>query len=91
MWYMRYVDRPERDVAPVVVPLLQFDWYRRDIRRMFPKRVPENLSSTVEWAVRDIVEHSGGTGVYFTFTSRFLSDNFDVEQIGELYAVRPRK
>ena len=91
LWYMRYVEQPHRDVATIAVPLLQFDWYRRDIHRAYPDRIPEITSEDALGAVRKIIEHDGsGTGVFTTFTSSFLSSSFDVGQVGSVFRVTPK-
>ena len=84
LWYMRYVESPERDVATIATPLLQFDWYLRDVHRMFPQRVPQMESIDVVEAVRRIVEHNdGGRGVFFT--EGFPSDAFELSRVGSIY------
>jgi hypothetical protein len=86
LWYMRYVERPERDVAVIAVPLLQFDWYLRDVNRMFPDRVPEMSGVDGVEAVSRIVAHNeGGGGVYFTFTNRALAAAYKLDQVGTVF------
>ena len=58
LWYMRYVERPERNVAVIAVPLLQFDWYLRDIHRMYPRRVPRLSATDTTEVVARIVKHN---------------------------------
>ena len=80
LWYMRYVDRPERDVATIVAPLLQFDWYRRDVHRMFPDRIPEITPAQYPNVLDTIVRHnSGGAPVYFTY--RFPSATVELSRL----------
>ena len=93
LWYMRYVERPDWDVAVIAVPLLQFDWYLRDIHRMFPERVPLMDSSDTEHLISDIVEHNDRSSrVYFTFRNNFLADSFSLtpEAEGAVYEARPK-
>ena len=91
LWYIRYVEMPHRDVAPVVLPLLQFDWYREDIRRMYPDRIPDIAQENAIAALRGIIEHDGGRArVFATFTSAFLSVEFDVERVGNVFEISPR-
>ena len=80
LWYMRYVDRPERDVATIVAPLLQFDWYRRDIHRMFPDRIPAITPTQYPNVLDIIVRHNnGGAPVYFTY--RFPSATVELTRL----------
>lgn len=93
LWYMRYVERPERDVAIIAVRLLQFDWYLRDIHRMFPERIPALQGRDATGALKRIVEHNGGgPGVYFTFRSQALPDSFTLTKLdSNLYEARVRE
>ena len=88
LWYMRYVERPEWDVAAIATPLLQFDWYRNDVHEMFPDRVPIIPESGLDEMFRAIIEHNGAGGVFFTFTTRSLMDSFDVDRVGDIFRVR---
>lgn len=91
LWYARYVDRPERDVAVIAVPLLQFDWYLDDIHEMFPDRIPEIHTTDIREIVRLIVEHNEGrAGVYFTYTSGNLFEDFQLTSDGTLYEAKPK-
>ena len=91
LWYMRYVEQPHRDVATIALPLLQFSWYRYDIHRTYPDRIPDIASEDILGAVREIIEHEGrGTGVFSTFTNSFLSSSFDVSRAGSIFRVTPR-
>ena len=91
LWYMRYVERPERDVAVIAVPLLQFDWYLHDIHLLFPDRVPDMPVTDTLQTLNRIVEHNDGRSkVFFTFSSQFLSDSFNLEQSGRIYEATPK-
>ena len=82
LWYMRYVEQPQRDVAVIVVPLLQFDWYLRDIRRMFPERIPALEGTETLETLRRIVEHNEGrAGVFFTFSTPSLFDAVSLTRV----------
>jgi hypothetical protein len=87
-WYMRFVEKPERDVAVIAAPLLQFDWYLRDAHRMFPERVPDMPVTDIVDSLRRIVQHNEGRSkVLFTFKSVLLDDKFDLTEAGVLYEV----
>ena len=93
LWYMRYVEKPDWDAAVIAVPLLQFDWYLRDIHRMFPDRVPLLAPSDLERTITRIVEHNDGSSrVYFTFRNKFLNESFSLtrEAEGAVYEARLR-
>ena len=87
LWYLRYVERTERDVAVIAGPLLQFDWYREDTRRMFPDRVPGLETPFAGEAVDRIVAHNlGRREVYFT--THFATSAFDLEWNGTVWEAR---
>ena len=89
LWYMCYVDRPERDVAIIAAPLLQFDWYLRDIRATFPDRMP--AMNADEEPLARIIEHIGGPGrVFLTFGYSLLPEAFELKRVGNLYEVTPK-
>ncbi len=74
LWYVRYVKSPERDVAIIAAPLLQFDWYLKDIHRAFPGRVPILHTTRIQDAVDAIVEHNMGSArVFSTFINPALT------------------
>lgn len=90
LWYMGFVEETERDIAPVVVPLLQFDWYWRNISKRFPDRFPSDGPTYVKEAVKTIdvketvkriVEHnSGGASVFFTYSDSFVQKEFVLKE-----------
>ena len=87
LWYMRYVEETDRDVATVAVPLLDFDWYWRSIQKRFPDRIPPEVPADLAEGVKSIVEHNGGRArVFFTYWGPFLDENFKLD-IVELGAV----
>ena len=91
LWYMRYAGETDRDVATVAVPLLQFDWYWRDIGRRYPDRFPFEEPADLEGALKDIVEHNHGhSSVLFKYTDQFLEAVFNMEQSGNLYKATPK-
>ena len=91
LWYLRYVEEPEKDVAIVARRLLQFDWYLRDLHRTFPERVPAMTPADASTALTRILEHTSGRfGVFITFSSPFLQETFNLEKRGKLYKVSPK-
>ena len=87
LWYLRYVEMRERDVVVVAVPLLQFNWYRRDLRLLYPHIVPEMAASDVATTVDMIVRAGGERGAYFTFNPLRVSDAYAVERLGKVWRV----
>ena len=84
MWYIRYAEETDRDVAPVAAPLLQFDWYWRNLNARFPDRFPADGPTDVTLAVRRIVEDNAGhASVFFTYQEAVLS-GIDLEEVAEL-------
>ncbi len=74
LWYVRYVKSPNRDVAVIAAPLLQFDWYLQDVHRTFPERVPVLHTTRIQEAIDAIVNHNSGTaGVFSTFINPTLT------------------
>jgi hypothetical protein len=74
LWYVRYVKSPNRDVAVIAAPLLQFDWYLKDIHRTFPERIPVLHTTRIQEAIDAIVNHNSGTaGVFSTFINPTLT------------------
>ena len=72
LWYMRYVDEPQRDVAVIAARLLQFDWYLDQVHRMFPRRVPQMEPAGIQAAIDQIVEYNkGGARVFSTADANF--------------------
>ncbi|MCH7745071.1 MAG: DUF2723 domain-containing protein [Chloroflexi bacterium] len=89
LWYMRYVEEKERDVAPIAGPLLQFDWYWRSIHETYPDRFPAEGPSDFSQAINRIVElNYESSRIFFTYPDRFLNDSFELERVGKLYEVR---
>jgi len=82
LWYMRYVEEPERDVAVIAAPLLQFGWYLEDIHRMFPDRIPDMSATGIQTAIDEIVEHNAGRARVF---STFWNSAVDRKVTSSLY------
>ena len=80
LWYIRYVEDRDADVAVFAVPLLQYDWYIDGMRRQFPKRVPSDLTPDVQRALRQIIDHNAaGRSVYLTYDAKVLAAEYAVE------------
>ena len=81
LWYVRYVADRNRNVATIAVPLLQFDWYWRDLQARFPDRIPREATTDVLEALKRIVAHNKDSGVYFTYGSSTLRDLFELRNV----------
>lgn len=91
LMYARYVDRPDRDVALIAAPLLRFGWYLDAMNELFPERVPRIYTTDVRRALGEIVQHNAErTGVYFTYASGDLLEDFQLTPEGPLYVATPR-
>lgn len=89
LWYLRYVDEPSLDLATIAVPLLQFDWYWRDIQERFPERLPEEPETDITNALKSIVRHNEDrTGVFFTFFDASLGAEFELESRGTIFEAK---
>jgi len=81
LWYMGLVEEADRKVAPIAVPLLQFDWYWRTISEHFPGRFQPDGPTDIPQALRSIVERNGdGTKVFFTYWDQSLDDAFVLKE-----------
>jgi hypothetical protein len=91
IWYMRFVEEKHRDVTPIAVPLLQYDWYWENISHRFPERVPQEKPADYTQALRLIVEHNEASSpIFFTYKDALVEESFDVERVGNLFEVRPK-
>ena len=74
----------------IPVPLLQFDWYRRDIRELFPDRIPPTGESDVVETIRRIVEHENGRArVFLTFWNPAIAAAVELTAHAGMYEAQP--
>ena len=86
LWYMRFVEETDRDVATVTVPLLQFDWYWRETHARFPTRLPQDPPDDPGDAVLSIAEHNqGGARLFFTYWQPALEELFELTPVGPAF------
>ena len=86
LWYMRFVEETDRDVATVTVPLLQFDWYWRETHARFPTRLPQDPPDDPGDAVLSIAEHNqGGARLFFTYWQPALEERFELTPVGPAF------
>ena len=93
LWYMVFVERPESGVLPIAGRLLQFDWYWRDLKERYPGRLPGEFPPDALQAVQRIVDNADeDSGVYLTYSPRFLKGDFDlIGQAGGIYRIHPKE
>ncbi len=88
LWYMRYVDRQRTDVMVVATPLLQYDWYWRDLNTLFPDRIstqdPGDYRGRLNWIAGYNV---GRVPVYITYNDTTLGRRFTLHEEGDIYRV----
>ena len=94
LWYMRFVEQPERDIVVVAVPLLQFDWYLRDLHGRYPQRIPLMEESDVVDIMNTIVEHNHPRSkVFSTFRDVQVMQRFELRQfegLNIIYEATPK-
>ena len=91
LWYVSLVEQPERDVALVVTPLLQFEWYGESLRETYGDRIPQDLPLDIDAAVAAIADlNLGRAAVYSTYSSAGLIQSFQVVEINGIYRLERR-
>ena len=63
LWYAQYILNPEHDIKVIALPLMQYDWYRSQIKLLFPNNIPEISEYDLSNNVYDIVEYNNSNGV----------------------------
>ena len=88
LWYMRYADQRRGDVLIVATPLLQYDWYWRDLHRLFPDRISAQYPGDYRRSLIGIADYNiGRVPVYTTYEDTILGLRFTVQKEGDLYRV----
>ncbi len=91
MWYLTLVERPERDVAVVVSPLLRFEWYADSLRETYGDRIPDGLTQDIDADVAAIANLNFEDGeVYSTYTSPGLFNSFQLIQADNIFLISPK-
>ena len=63
LWYAQHILNPEHDIKVIALPLMQYDWYRSQIKLLFPNNIPEISEYDLSSNVYDIVEYNNSNGV----------------------------
>ena len=61
-WYVRYVEQPSSLKLPIAVPLLQFDWYRKNIPLELGEGESDKSGKSIENIAKKIAEASISQG-----------------------------
>ena len=90
LWYQSFVEERSREVVPIAVPLLQFDWYWRDTHDRYPDRFPPEPPDDPSLVLKSIAEQAGESGVYFTYWDPLIAATFDLQTRGPVYEALPK-
>jgi hypothetical protein len=96
LWYGVYAEGRRPDTAVINAPLLDFAWYRDNVRALYPDLIlnePDAPATDIDEMVRDLIEENlERRPVYATDPAQAWNRWFDLRQDGEaeLYRVRPR-
>jgi len=88
LWYFHYAERIRPDVAVLNATLLQYDWYREGIRRLYPQlAVPSPGSELVSPVVALIDSNIGSYPTYLTDPNPQLEAHHRLSRQGSGYQV----
>jgi hypothetical protein len=91
LWYLTLVDRPEKRVAVVVAPLLQFEWYARSLKETYGDRIPDVLTQDIDVDVAAIANlNFEDAEVYSTYTTAGLLDSFQLIRADNIFLISPK-
>ncbi len=88
LWYQRYVEEPDSRVMVVATPLLQYQWYWDQLRRLSPERVPFQDPGSFDARLLALVEaNQAEGGVYFTYEDILVKGRYPLVPQGTLFRV----
>ena len=88
-WYHRYVSDPVRSPRVIARYLLQFSWYRDQVRREIPGLLPDEPTDYAA-AMRAVLAGRPGRQVYVTSGDAETSaPGYDLEPAGPIFRVIP--
>ncbi|MSQ40598.1 MAG: DUF2723 domain-containing protein [Dehalococcoidia bacterium] len=88
LWYQRYVEEPDSRVVVVATPLLQFQWYWDQLRRLSPAQVPSQDPGSWEGRMLALVEaNQAKGGVYLTYEEATVKERYPLVPQGTLFRV----
>ncbi|MDA1256675.1 MAG: DUF2723 domain-containing protein [Chloroflexi bacterium] len=90
LWYQSYVAETEREVMPVSVPHIVFDWYWDDLTNQFPERMPDTRPAGSSARTSAIIDHNLGIRpLYEADAGRVLLPEFQLVEDGVLLRIEP--
>jgi hypothetical protein len=90
LWYLTLLEQQERNVAVIVSPLLQFEWYAKNLKDTYGDRIPDVLTQNIDADVAAIAElNFEGGQVYSTYESSGLLKSFQLIKAGNIYLIAP--
>jgi hypothetical protein len=88
LWYFRYAEKIRPDVAVLNATLLQYDWYREDIKRLYPHlAVPSPGSELMSPVVALIDSNIGSYPTYLTDPNPQVEAHHRLSRQGSAYQV----
>ncbi len=86
LWYMSFVVQPESARVVVARNLLQFKWYRDELRQRYPGVMPEADSQVFSKALQALVQNNAGKRpVYTTYQDSVLQQGYYWQERDGLY------
>jgi len=90
LWYFHYAEEVRPDVAVFNATLLQFDWYRENVRRLYPHLiVPDPGGELMSPAMALIDSNIGSYPIYLTDPNAQVEAHYQVSRQGSVYQVMP--
>jgi hypothetical protein len=90
LWYFHYAEGVRADVAVLNATLLQYDWYREGIRRLYPHLAIPNLGSELmSPAVELIGSNIGKYPIYLTDPNPKIEAHYRLFRRDLVYQVMP--
>jgi hypothetical protein len=91
LWYLTLLEQQERNVAVIVSPLLQFEWYAKNLKDTYGDRIPDGLTQDIDTDVAAIAElNFESRQIYSTYESSGLVESFQLIQAGSIYLIAPK-
>jgi len=88
LWYFHYAERTRPDVAVLNATLLQYDWYREGIKRLYPHlAIPSPGSEVMSPVVALIDSNIGSYPTYLTDPNPQVEAPYRLSRQGSVYQV----
>jgi hypothetical protein len=90
LWYFHYAEEVRADVAVLNATLLQYDWYREGIKRLYPHLAIPNLGSEVMSPVVALIDSNiGKYPIYLTDPNPQVEAHYRLSRWDLVYQVMP--